>query len=353
MEGIYFILKLTKEKDKLSRTDHVVCKALMNGMSPEDIYELKNHHQIDWYLENLATELLANKHQKKSVPCHNRRWQDYFNDMTNNNVGRIAESRKKLHDIFPYLEWTAQNKIIIFSLTNKKKTDRVWALKEIYDNWSLFGKKNIEKYSLLSLWEQYHDKQMARIIVKNLPVNIVQKYADSLIEVLDYQSVALRLGENSSFEIDHTRLTDVEFLYIMTKLGRRVSEEIANKILILTIVNGIFFKNYLLTEEVPMFTMMSIPSVSLVIWCMGKMRMSRQIIEFYENDRDIQKALHESWNRITDKSKIDYWPWFCHNIKPYLHNFGPLINDVLDIMVLKNQKIKMLIEKLQLEHVVK
>lgn len=326
MKPYDFITKLMREKEELSREDHAICRTLMLTMSREEVDELYNSEPLDFYLCRLIEELQQGKALGRNTGrVHYKSWQYYLNNLRDRTVGRVTDSREKLRAIFDSLEWKAQREILRFCLTDALKIDRIWGLKCMNNNWSIIADcKRAEreewKERMVAAWEKYHEKEAALIMVRYLDLTVIEQQAPALISLLGYNHVAVRLGENPDFYIDRSRLTALEYLYIMVKGHRPVTSEEAEEVLAQTIqeVTG--------TKRTPIMHQNSSPSlmcdskIGLVIWCMGELRLTDSIITFYERDCALQKELNR-YRETMSEERMDNndqaWNWLCDHAKEF------------------------------------
>lgn len=69
-------------------------------------------------------------------------------------------------------------------------------------------------------WKTYRGKVMARTIIYEMPEEYVMREKDGLAEAVSYAIVCGRLGRTPGFEIDESKLSNLEWFYVVGKLGQ-------------------------------------------------------------------------------------------------------------------------------------
>lgn len=313
MDNIKFISKIMAENETLSRSDHRICRILMERMSDAELNQLRCTIKLDWYLYQLIEERFENKPTETKE--HNKSWQTYFNDIKERKIGNVVNARNKLQDAFKHLEWKAQRQILWMFLSESTMSDRKWALNTMSDNWSLIGDCTKAEQAewqgcILRQWNEHHEYEAARVIVKYFPYSEVAKREDELKTILRYVTVALRLGENADYKINRELLLDTEYLYVMAKLGRSIDKETAEIILAEVILDAADRHECPILAKHELPSLMDDSKVSLAIWCLGRLGHTDLIQDFYNKNREWQKTAR---GPISDEE----WEYLCGSIPKY------------------------------------
>ncbi len=349
MKATEYIIRMCSEKTELTKNDHAVCRALIYKMSAEEKAELLESDSIDWYVRNIAEN---GETIRSPRVVRNKSWREYMRLMKDRKSGKVQEARANLQRLFPYLEWSAQCELLLYFLTNGIKTDRIWALRTIDYDFGIISEyrgksKDLLTDTILRLWLRHHDDIAARIIIQNYPYETVLLFAELLSQDYDYVHVALRLGEDADYHIDAQRLTDIEHLYVLAKLQRKVCDEDAETMFYLVMLTALSVEDDKLPRNGQ--SLMSIDHVKLGVWCLGRLGKSELIMEFYENDCNFSNVARQELPSGCDATA------FWHRAKGKLSSFFPGLHRikrmVLEDMMRRNSAIRKLVERLDL-HIV-
>lgn len=143
----------------------------------------------------------------------------------NKKSGKVSDSRQEIQRRFEGLDWKDQKKILAAFLASCP-SDRTWAYVKLLNLWD----KSFES-QICDLWEQYHEKRCAWVVVRHLPIAYIKDNISSLSEGRNYYFICLRLAEDKDFIIDKTRLTENDYLSVIANCGRTISEEEATTLL--------------------------------------------------------------------------------------------------------------------------
>lgn len=347
MKPTDYIIELCSEKNELTKNDHAVCRALIAGMDAEERQRLLESGCLDWHLQNLI-EVGEPRHTSQKV--RNKSWRKYLRQMRQRTPGKVQEARARLQRLFNHLEWSAQRELLQYFLHNGIKTDRIWALRTIDDDFGIISecrgkaRKDLTD-AVLQVWLDYHDAVAAKMIVRNYPLEVIERYADLLMQDYDYLHVALRLAANSDYQLDPKRLTDLEHLYALAKLGREVSDDDAESMFYLAMLTALSEENEALPRNG--MSLMSLDAVRLSVWCLGRLGKSEIIMEFYEHDRDFTSVAQQEWPSEYDSAA--YWDWAKYELSSFFPGLHRVKREVLEEMMRRNPALRELVEKLELQ----
>lgn len=119
--------------------------------------------------------------------------------------GKVSASRKEIERRFYALDWKYQ-KQILFAFLRSGKSDREWAYSKLYTVWD---KCFIP--ALQELWEKYHEKELALLVIRFFPTDYLKKEYKNLSEGRNYYFLYQRLCDDKDFVLDRTRLNESRF----------------------------------------------------------------------------------------------------------------------------------------------
>ena len=138
--------------------------------------------------------------------------------------GKVTDARKEIQKRFDYLDWKDQKRIILAFLQSGK-SDRAWAYGKIYRQWDDCYLEPVK-----ALWEKYHENICAWSVIQHFPIEYVRQNAALLEEVNGYYHLCQRLAEDTTYQIDKSKLHNKEYLLVMLNTHREVNAEEAKDI---------------------------------------------------------------------------------------------------------------------------
>lgn len=155
----------------------------------------------------------------------------------NKKSGKVVKSRWELQDRFDYLDWKDQKKILMTFLYSGMK-DRKWASFKLLSYWDKSFEPIMEE-----LWQKYHERELAWPIIRYFPVEYIKQNMDSLGAGHNYQNICIRLYGVEGFEMDESKLDEVELLNVYIKTEQRLTKERLKEMLF-TLVEKICLDEY-------------------------------------------------------------------------------------------------------------
>ena len=155
----------------------------------------------------------------------------------NKKSGKVVVSRREIQDRFDYLDWKDQKKILM-SFLQAGMTDRKWASYKLLSYWDKSFEPIMEE-----LWLKYKERELAWHIIRYFPINYIKQNVETLGAGHNYQDICIRLSGVEGFEIDESKLNEVEILKVYTKAGLRLTNERAMELL-MTLVEKICTDEY-------------------------------------------------------------------------------------------------------------
>lgn len=343
-----YITTILKDKDVLSKEEHTVCRSLMTAMTKEELTDMAESNTLDWYLQTQAEKILLESVSTKPIKEHNQRWSDYLLSMKSRK--NVQASREKLRQGFDYYEWKAQKTILQYFLSNGLKTDRIWAFQKILDDFSIVADTSTKERKtwqdlILSLWQQYRDIKAAWVIVKHFQYDVIEANAELLSADCGYQPVALRLGVNPDYDIDVTRLTDIEQLYVIAKLHRPISDEYAESLFYLNMLSALSSRSEFMPRNAS--SIMSLNTVRIAVWCLGQLCKTDTIIRFYKCNCAFKASIEQLWTGEYDNGK--FWDWVRNKLSEFFPYINHIQQSILEDMMSRNPALRELVESLNLK----
>lgn len=155
----------------------------------------------------------------------------------NKKSGKVVVSRREIQERFDYLDWKDQKKILM-SFLQAGMTDRKWASYKLLSYWDKSFEPIMEE-----LWQKYKERELAWTIIRYFPIDYVKQNIDTLGAGHNYQDICIRLSGVEGFEMDESKLNEVELLHVYIKTGMRLTNKRAMELL-MTLVEKICTDEY-------------------------------------------------------------------------------------------------------------
>ena len=343
MNALEYILtkyQLPKYKDYSNRA---VLKALVHTLNNWELKELQNRLKKGYSQRNVAGDLYneAEKMLCANQPQKNESLSSLLKQYTDKKSGKVGVSRPKLQDRFDKQDFQVQRKILKAFLAGAKR-DREWAYKKLSGNWDAFFADDIK-----ALWEKYHDKDCERVVIRFLPVEYIIENLPLLDSDVNYSWLCTRLINHPQFHLDKERLSkcdhiywgpdDVEYLYILAKSKSSIERDEATRILYKMLIAQLMYHKEIpesyedIDDNSTMWRGMElikkvdglVPTtkwfkvVRRVLWCMGKLGLTDELIAFEEWEKKVQYWFDR---RIREE---EYW--LCHDTQEYYDLFRTIV----------------------------
>lgn len=343
MNALEYILtkyQLPKYKDYSNRA---VLKALVHTLNNWELKELQNRLKKGYSQRNVAGDLYneAEKMLCANQPQKNESLSSLLKQYTDKKSGKVGVSRPKLQDRFDKQDFQVQRKILKAFLAGAKR-DREWAYKKLSGNWDAFFADDIK-----ALWEKYHDKDCERVVIRFLPEDYIIENLPLLDCDENYSWLCTRLINHPQFHFDKERLSkcdhiywgpdDVEYLYILAKSKSSIERDEATRILYKMLIAQLLYHKEIpesyedIEDNSTMWRGMElikkvdglVPTtkwfkvVRRVLWCMGKLGLTEELIAFEEWDKKVQYWF--------DKKIREEEYWLCHDTQEYYDLFRTIV----------------------------
>ena len=340
LEYILTHYQLPKYKDFSCRA---VLKALVNTLNHAELKELQGKLKRGTSPSNIGNdlyneiEIVLNANQpQKNEPISN-----LLKQFTDKRSGKVAISRLKFQDRFDKQDFHSQRKILKAFLAGSKR-DRVWAYKKLKRNWDAFFADDIK-----ALWEKYHDKDCERVVIRFLPTDYIIENLPLLDSDENYSWLCTRLINHPQFQFDKKRFSkcdhiywgpdDVEYLYILAISKSSIEKGEATRILYKRLITQLINHKEIpesyteIGDNSTMWRGMEfvrrvdglVPTtkwfkvVRRVLWCMGKLGLTEELIAFEEWDKRVQYWFDR---RIREE---EYW--LCYSAQEYYSLFHTIV----------------------------
>lgn len=343
MNALEYILtkyQLPKYKDYSNRA---VLKALVHTLNNRELKELQNRLKKGYSQRNVAGDLYneAEKMLCANQPQKNESISSLLKQYADKKSGKVGVSRPKLQDRFDKQDFQVQRKILKAFLAGAKR-DREWAYKKLSGNWDAFFADDIK-----ALWEEYHDKDCERVVLRFLPEDYIIENLPLLDCDENYSWLCTRLINHPQFHFDKERLSkcdhiywgpdDVEYLYILAKSKSSIERDEATRILYKMLIAQLMYHKEIpesyedIEDNSTMWRGMElikkvdglVPTtkwfkvVRRVLWCMGKLGLTEELIAFEEWEKKVQYWFDR---RIREE---EYW--LCHDTQEYYDLFRTIV----------------------------
>ena len=316
MNALEYILTKYQQPKYKNYGNRAVLKALVYTLNPKELRDLQNKLKHRHSQSNIAADLYneAEKVLCANQPKKNEPISGLLKNFIDKKSGKVGVSRPKLQDRFDKQDFKVQRKILKAFLAGSKR-DRVWAYKMLRRNWDDFFADDIK-----ALWEKYNEKECEWVVIRFLPRDYVFENLPLLDSDENYSWLCTRLINHPQFHFDKERLSsarayhiywgwdEVEYLYILAMSNSHIEKGEATRILYMMIIVQLTIHKELpdnYTEREDNFMMYRgmelikwydefVPTtkwfkvVRRVLWCMGKLGLTEELIAFEEWDKRVQ-----------------------------------------------------------------
>ncbi len=305
----YILANYQYEKYQDSLTERSVLKALVHTLNKEELHTLQKtlkRGSSKWSVGKGLYEEAA-KVLGKQQPHRNESIAALLKAFTNKQSGKVAEARTELRDRFDWQDYHTQRKILTAFLSSGKE-DRMWGCNRLRNNWD-----NAFYDDVKTLWEQYHEKECAAVVIRHFPMKYVYDNMSTLDIHENYTHLCIKLIHYPKFQIDQDKLkeapvfsiyNEVEYLYILAKSKSKVEKGFATNTLyrqMATFINthdappkymgsrAYIFERHIEERKV---STKYFDFVSGILWCMGELGLVEELIAFEEWDNKIKTMFY-------------------------------------------------------------
>ena len=295
----YILANYQQEKYQENLAERTVLKALVHTLNKAELLMLQKklkRGSSKWSVGRKLCEE-ASIVLNKIEPPRNESISVLLKDFINKKGGRVAESRIKLRDRFSKQSSQIQRKILK-TMLHASKQDRMWAFNRLNHHWDNFFLKDVK-----NLWEQYHEEESGKVIIRHFPMEYVYDNMSILSTQDKYTNLCIKLMHHPRFHINMGMLRngfvfsgnpEVEYLYILAKSKSKVEEGYATNLLFQKtafFLNKLDTPTYEVLEEIVGKKASFVKELHVVrdiLWCMGELGLVEELIAFEEWDNKVK-----------------------------------------------------------------
>ena len=213
----------------------------------------------------------------------------------NKKSGKVSVSREEIKWRFDHLDWKDQKKIL-FAFMDSGISDREWAYSKMLDNWDDSFQPKVKE-----LWETYHEYKCSWSIIRHFPLEYIKEHICEFTDERDYYFICLRLAKDNDYTIDHTKLTDKDYLAVLWHTGRTISDDEARDALFSIIHDCCFADTFMpRLERVgegrydKVITPANYREVNLAIYYLLKLEKDNIVQQFKQWSEQVEDAINDS-----------------------------------------------------------
>ncbi len=317
----YILSNYQQEKYKDSLAERAVLSALVHTLNEGELHTLQKELKrgsskwsVGRTLYNEATKVLGKIHPQRSESITT-----LLKAFSDKRSGKVAEARLKLRDRFSKQSFQTQRKILKAMLSASKQ-DRLWAYIRLNCSWDNFFFEDVK-----FLWEQYHEKECGAVVSKHFPMQYVYDNLFLLDTHDNYTSLCIKLIHHPLFKIDKERLKEnplfygiskVGYLYVLAKSKSTVEKGFATNVLFTQMVTFINIQGTLpkyqgsrgydfeWQVEAKTISTKFFYFVPVILWCMGELGLTEELIAFEEWDDKVK-------NLFLGSEELTYLEYDC------------------------------------------
>lgn len=276
MDKKNFIFQYAKRAD----CDWNILRAMLSTLSSDELNEILD--EDDFTIVTRAIYSVLNQREEK--PEAQRLHYLSVKQLLSNyqTKGKITTARKELQKRLLYLSYVEQQQVLMTFLRGCQ-TDCNWALRFLFNNWDPRFEKDV-----ITLFEQRHDNESARVICKWGDPKYIAKHLEKLSKADSYLHARLRLPAENP--IDRTQLLDNEYLYLAAKLHLKLS---------LAEAHGILMKHLMQIKDISLIglsgnlrynSLAEYSGVKHILWCLGELQQF-EILQWFAHKNDVTKPM--------------------------------------------------------------
>jgi len=195
--------------------------------------------------------------------------------------GKVCSSTKALKDRFFHEDAESKRAILKAFLRGGKK-EVEWAARYLRDHWTK-SMTTLVGY----IWKKTQNPVLAQVVIRHLPESFVLAEQEKLADAIGYTYVCARLGKRKDFIIDASRLTTLDYLYVLAKSGTGRSD--------LSVIEA------RLEEYLSGSGWITPREAGLILWALGRLGLAETIIRTKPR---LEERLRESALITGDGPKI-------------------------------------------------
>ena len=198
----------------------------------------------------------------------------------------VATSRVALKDRFYCASYADQCKILRAFLASTAASDRDWAYRILYKNWYPTLGKDVQ-----TLWESKHELRCEWVVVKHFPKEYLYNNVDAFTQQ-SYKFVCVKLAGFKDFKMNRFKLSEFDYIYVCAYSGVYIEKQRVENYLYKYIHEMMYepeIWRYINRDEDDVLTTRKTEKVNKILWCMSKLGMIQEIVDYYMWDDDVKK----------------------------------------------------------------
>lgn len=309
---------------------YILCKEYDQYGETEDS-EFRREYVLD-LLKDVIELLYPNAKKKTKNKTIGYLLKQYETKRNNEDI------KQELMKRYDYQSYNVQKKIIATFICTNDNDARHWAYYKLNQNWDNCFLKDIKR-----LWELYHEKTCGILVIRHLPKEYVIENQEALGVDSNYIALALRLYKTPGFVIEKERFTSsnhldiYDYIYVMAHTEGSMDGEEVLRCLFKCIVKEInaTSRSYHICRNMECFSedgryfedriyasTKLMPRVGMLIDCMGKMGLAKELVYYMNWDMIIQQKFQVSWQEYLTEEKGEYsttvaWDMLCEHAKEH------------------------------------
>lgn len=280
----------------------LICDALLIGLSKRQLEYVRSQTKDDIYLPFRIKDIIAAKFGENKLK--NEPISKVVELFENKDSKQVEKARKVLKSRYDYQAKNEQN-LILHAMLGASKADRDWAYHKLIKSWDESFRNEV-----LELWKQYNETLCAQVIIAHFPKDDIVLHYNELERNGNYKHLCFRLARDLAFPLDYDRLSPIDYLQIVEKTGREVSDkdlEVALYKITAEICNQLPPLDIFVGEDVVMgrTSAMHLSQVRKAFYILGSMKRFDVMLRFKEWDDAISQAVEEKIHQRYSQSVFD------------------------------------------------
>ena len=262
-------------------------EALMQKLSNKELKELTEGDDAD--LGILASRILRirasrDRYAKSSSHRLNYPIEEVLDDYVERRKGKLVEARRQLKKRFDGQEHSMQERIMLAFMEHGTLTEREFIYEKLYGDefW-------VDAYIPLveAWWEEFHDHELARVVIKRCPKPFLLKHLDELLEHGNYATLCIRTGMTP----EPGRLSPQTYLWVLKNIDAQLLFREGER----TVLGAVRDYLYERQEKEPVDCIYGVPYVIRMMGYLGEMGLDDEIIAIDALDRRMAKVPKDEW----------------------------------------------------------